>query len=760
MHAGAPRVHWRSRMRSLALLSARAIVVAALSSSLFTLGCGPTTTTVGSPNVPRNEGPVTAKEVPDAEFAAALHRLLKDGTPSPERHAILVGVVRRQLAHAQRRFATGHEASGTASVIGALYLVRPGEGRKEMIDATAERALGAAIDRVSPRGDEGRALGLMKMRSAALDPGSPAKAELDQHLAALTQWMAETRTGGPMRRLGTEERARVARALVDPSDQSLEEAYEAVNAWIAGAIQFNNEYRQGLKRPEREEAVEAQRALSSGGATMASIFLRNGDAGAALQHLDQSNAKHVILPGLMARVRGAAASEGATGARDWLTLAATFGHQDPDEADPETDIEPELLVAGLWGSSIEAYRRDPASFDAGLLVARVLTRFGMPEAAPLVVSEGLAAHASIAAVRAATELLLGAIGDSAEIDDLDAARRTFASGAAILAIADRPEFKGQIDPSPARVRAIMASIEIRSGNLAGARPLLQSALAAEPTTSGYTMLSMVERQAGDTRAALAAVEQALRAPDTRVALLDVAEAHLTAFELFRDGAAADKAKPALDAALAAVLAARQPGGSAASRARAERLLGRILENYGESSRAAQAYERALQLAASDRPTLGAAMLDAIGRALVQKDLAAARGALKKGLDGDASEDDLVYGGLWVQLLERELHAAPDGTTERALRTAGKATWTAKLSAWANGKLSDNDLSIAAQSASQKVEAAFYTAMSGRASGDPAAEPRLRAVATSPVVDLLEVHLARDLLAPRGRVTLPGGVQLP
>ena len=721
-------------MRSLALLSARALVVAALSSSLFTLGCGPTTTTVGDPNVPRSEGPLTAKEVPDADFAAALHRLLKDGTPSQERHGILIGVVRRQLAHAQRRFATGHEVSGTVSVIGALYLVRPGEGRKEMIDATAERALGAAIDRFSPRGDEGRALALMKMRSAALDPASPAKTELDLHLAALTQWMAETRTGGPMRRLGTEERARVARALVDPSDQSLKDAYDAVNAWIAGAIQFNNEYRQGLKRPEREEAVEAQRALSSGGATMASLFLRNGDAGAALENLEKSNAKHVILPGLMARIRGAAASEGGTGARDWLTLAATFGHQDPDEADPETDIDPELLMAGLWGSSIEAYRRDPASFDAGMLVARVLTRFGMPEAAPLVVSEGLAAHTSIATVRAASELLLGAIGDSAGIDDLDAARRTFASGAAILAIADRPEFRGQIDPSPARVRAMMASIEIRSGNLASARPLLQSALAA--------------------------VEQALRAPDNRVALLDVAEAHLTAFELFRDAAVADKAKPALDAALAAVLAARQPGGSAPSRARAERLLGRILESYGESSRAAKAYERALQLAASDRPTLGAAMLDAIGRALVQKDLAGARGALKKGLDGDASEDDLVYGGLWVQLLERELHAAPDGTTERALRTGGKGTWTAKLSAWANGKLSDSDLSTAAQSASQKVEAAFYTAMSGRVSGDPGAEPRLRAVATSPVVDLLEVQLAREILAPRGRMTLPGGVQLP
>src|SRR6185436_15647974 len=133
-------------------------------------------------------------------FAAGLHRLLKDGTPSPERHGLLIGVIRRQLAHAQQRFAAGHEASGTTSVMGAFYLLRPGEGRKEMIDAAGERALAAAIDRVSPRGDEGRALALMRMRSAALDPASPVKAEIDQHLAALTQWMAETRTGGPMRR--------------------------------------------------------------------------------------------------------------------------------------------------------------------------------------------------------------------------------------------------------------------------------------------------------------------------------------------------------------------------------------------------------------------------------------------------------------------------------------------------------------------------------------------------------------------------------
>jgi hypothetical protein len=45
-------------------------------------------------------------------------------------------------------------------------------------------------------------------------------------------------------------------------------------------------------------------------------------------------------------------------------------------------------------------------------------------------------------------------------------------------------------------------------------------------------------------------------------------------------------------------------------------------------------------------------------------------------------------------------------------------------------------------------------------GDPSAEQRLRQVASSPVIDLLEVQLARDLTAPRVRADLPGGVKLP
>ena len=145
---------------------------------------------------------------------------------------------------------------------------------------------------------------------------------------------------------------------------------------------------------------------------------------------------------------------------------------------------------------------------------------------------------------------------------------------------------------------------------------------------------------------------------------------------------------------------------------------------------------------------------------MRRDLPAARAALKRGLDGDVSDEDLVYGGLWVSLLERELKATSDGIVGRALRSGQKRAWTGKLAAWAAGTLSDAGLSTAASSASQRVEAAFYTAMALKVAGDPTAQERLRAVAGAPVIDLLEVQIARDLVAPRMRAPLPGGVQIP
>jgi hypothetical protein len=741
-------------MRALLPWIHRGALLATLASPLGTVGC------IGSqtePATPHGEGAITAAAVPDAQFAASLGRVLRDGKRSPERTGLLVGVVRRQLAHAGYRFTKGHAARATDGVIGALYLVRTGEGRGEMIDAEGEKALGGAVGRLSPRGDEGRAEALLRMRAAALPAGTPARAEVDEHLAALAEWQRDTHSGATMRRLGADERTAVARALIEPSDKSNEAAVRAIASWIEKSIEAQIAFRETGRRPEREDAVEIQRALYSGGATLATLFLRNGDAQGALAALDQTGARRVIKPALYTRIHDAATHDTA---HEWLALAAAFAAREPDDDEPDTDIDPQLVAAGLWGTSLEAFRRDPTSFEAAHLLARSLLRFGLPEGAPVVLAEALGKNASPASVGAAMELLLAALGDAAESDDADAARRTFLAADGLFLLADRADLKGRMEPSAARARFVMAGIEVRAGNLAGARPLLVRATADEPTVSGYTTLAMVDRQAGDLKAALEDVDKAQRAPDARASLVDVADAHFLTYELLRDGGSAPQARAALDAALNAALQARQTRGNAAQRARAERLLGRVLAAYGDGRGSSRAFDRALSLAATDRPSLGAAMLDAVGRALVRRDLPGARAALKRGIEGDVSDEDLAYGGLWVSLLERELKAPSDGTVDRALRAGQRSPWTAKLTLWAAGKLSDADLATAAQSASQRVEAAFYTAMGRRVAGDPSADQKLKAVASAPVLDLLEVQLARDLTAPRVGAELPGGVQIP
>ncbi|XYH94375.1 hypothetical protein ACMHYB_42065 [Sorangium sp. So ce1128] len=732
--------------------------LAALALALSPLACGAS----GSPGAkgpPGAEGRAAVVEVRDADFSASLYTIVRNGKPSPQRTGLLIGVIRRQLAHAAGRFNAGHQDRGIDSVLGALYLVRPGEGRAEMIDPVGERALAGAIERLSPRGDEGRVRALLELRAAALPSGSRARAEVDEHLAALDRWMKDTRTGGPLEQLGMEQRASVARALVDGRPETVQRAAAATAAWIDRAIEFNIEYRQGGKRPERDEAVEAARALESGGASMAALFLRFGDAKGAIEQIDRTSARRVIPPGLYERIKAAASDDDAV---SWQALAAAFAHHETQERDAETGIAQELLDGAVWGTALEAYRRDPLNYDSASLLSQVMIRLGMSEATPLVIGSALGDRPSPGALGAALGLVLSALSEEASNDDFDAARRTYNAAGPLLVLADQAARGGAaLDPSGARVRSLMASLELRAGNLAAALPLLRAATAAEPTINGLTVLAMAERQAGEPQAALEDVRRALGAPDARTSPLEIIQAHLLAFELHREAGTQDRAKESLDAALAAALDARQRARDPGAKARTERLLGRILDGYGDEKGAARAYERAFALVAAEPPQLGATMLDAVGRALVQRDLPAARRALKRGLEANVDEDDLAYGGLWVLLLERSLRVATDGTAGRALEgSTGRTSWTGRLAAWANGRISDADLGKLAQSAAQRVEAQFYTAMARKAAGDAGADERLRAVSKSPVIDLLEVHLAREMLAPELRLDVPRNASLP
>jgi tetratricopeptide (TPR) repeat protein len=425
---------------------------------------------------------------------------------------------------------------------------------------------------------------------------------------------------------------------------------------------------------------------------------------------------------------------------------------------------------------VHKQHRAPSIFTYDVMVKRrgardlrLITELAEPEQA-LFLEQEIERALGIRNVPGALDTVVEALSVEYEGGAVDTARRIFASATALLALADDARYRGQLKTSAAQVRQIMASIELRAGNVAQARPLLVGALQAEPTPWGFTMLGMLERQVGNLQAALSDAERAATVPATSRPLLETVDAKLLAFEILRDEGSVDRARAALEDALTIVLQSRGSGSAQAVNAqmsnaehtvRAEQLLARVLDGFGDRARAARAIERALDVADTNRSVLAPTMLSAIGRALVYKDLLGARAALGVGIKADVEPESLVYGALWLWLLELELHEQTDGKVERVLADAVNGDgWSSKLARWARGVTSDAELRVAAHSYAQRLEAEFYIAMKGRAKGEGDAIDKLKKVATNPLVDELEVKLARDLLAPQLQVKVPEKFQIP
>ncbi|MBI4704518.1 MAG: hypothetical protein HY744_25730 [Deltaproteobacteria bacterium] len=749
------RLRWR--------LAARRRLAPGLAALLLLLllpgaaGCGPGPV---KPKTAEAQGgaELPAVQVSDDELASAVHRLLRDGKQTPERAALLAGAVRRQLAHAAEHFTRGDRERGTDAVTGALYLLRPGEARPDMFDAASTAALAGAIARHSASGDEGRALALLVMQRALVAPGSAQRAEIDAHLDALGRWISETHTGEDMEKLAADKRAVVARALLEPSQAALQAAAQAVGAWIDRAVEYNVQYRDTGAVPPHEEAIEALRALQGGGMEMAALYLRHGRARAAFDALLGTPARQVVRPHFFALVR-AAAGDGTAG--DWRALAGAFASGERSEDGEPLHLDPGLLQAAIWGTAVEAYRRDPTSPAIGQLLAELCADLALPEVAPLLLADALGPRPAAALLSSALGALMDTLSAELDRDAILAARRIFASSRALLELGDRDEYRGRVKPSTAELRQMLAAVELRSGNADGARALMVAALQVEPTVWGYTMLAMIERQVGNAAAALAHALRAAALPAAEVLRLDSAQAKLLAFELLQDQGAHDRAATELDGALELTLGTRRSRLGDSAQVRAEGLLARILDRYGEQGGAARAMERALDIAGRSGRMLGPTLVLALQRDFVQRDLGAARAAVQRGIDAQLDGDDLVYGALWLMLLERQLGEQPDGKVERVLGAAVEGEgWTAALARWARGSLSDAELRAAARSYSQRIEALFYVAMSALAAGLDGAREDLRRVAQSPLIDLVEVHLAREVLGARPRARRPGRFEVP
>lgn len=704
--------------------------------------------------------PLHPVAVSEANFAPSLYRLLLSVKPTPKREDLLVGVVRRQFARSAQRFAAGHPRAGLAALTGALYLVRAGEFRPEMLQG-AGSPLGAGAAEVARVGNAGRSLALYDMLMTLL-PNGAERRTVQAHLAAIAHWQTLNESGGPMQRAGAAEREAVDRSLFDPTQRALDQARDKTIAWLKKALAYDSAELPIRTMQDRDEAIEAYRAIRAGGATLVALYLRHGDPGGALTAIDKADLTRVIPPGIRDRLERAAQDNDPNAWADLYHLYASAVRTEQ----PDTGLDAHLAAAGAWGAALGLYRSGPSSLKRAMPLALLLTHYGMAEAAPIVLSDALGSAPRPNDLSAALALALRAVVSESDIDQHAAAQRTYRAAAPLIALAESRRLRGKVHPSPARMRYVMGALDAQAGDLARALPLLKTAVRDAPSLDALTLVAAIERQQKNDAGALKVLARVVELARAEHAPAEEAQALLSTFSIHRDLKQNDKARQALAAALTAALQARRLARTSAKQSRAERMLARILENYGDTRGARRATQRAYEAARSDPNELTATVLDAARRALTHRDLKEGRDAVQRALDANLSNEDLVYAALWLRLLEHQLHVSGDGLAEQAFDSVENASpWVTKLRSWARGKLTNRQLVAAARSRSQNTEATFYTALSDAASGkQQAALPKLEQVAQSPVIDLIEVGIARDLLAEHQKpvlsLRLPHNVKVP
>ena len=709
---------------------------------------------VQSPASPEGS-PIEQVQVNDDGFAAATVGVLGTDAQSPRRLGLLVGVVQRQLDRATRYFESGHEEMGLAALRGALYLLRAGELRTEML-AGRSLALSHAASAFARLGNEGQADALYSLLVARLPPGAE-RDDAKQHLEALRRWQEDTRSPGSMQARGAAQQAALQQALLDPSSAALERARSETAAWTEQALAFGAEQLPPQNNFEQDEAIEAFRAIRTGPLTFVALFLRQGDARGALAALDDENVARITAPSLRQRVEAAAENDPDA----WAELFRLFESTDDTEENGMT-LDPDLGRAAAWGAAIELYRVEPRSFRAAMPIASLLLAHGMGEAAPLILQQALEGADQTREASWALRFVLEAIRQAESLGDLPAARRVFAQAQPLIALSQRDAYGGRVTPSAARLNFFMGAIEAGAGELARAHPLLEQAVKLEPTADAYRLLASIDRQRREYPSALASLDRVLELTKGTGDAAAQAETNLLRFEVLREMGDNARASESLESALMQGLSARTAAQSTQDQAVAERVLGRVLERYDAREAARRAAKRAYEASRNDIRQMTETVLDTSRRALTIGDLRGARDSVRRAVSADLADEDTVYAALWLKLLEQRLAVASDGSAEEALAAIDTSNgWVAKLAAWGRGKLTSQDLLGQAGTRVEQIEAMFYTAMAGPA--DDKSLEKLREVARSEAIQLVEVTIARDLLASRQKLPtpkLPANVQLP
>ncbi len=699
---------------------------------------------------------VIPERVQTERFGEILAQALRDHRADLPARRRWAGLVQRQLGNAERWLDLGQPRAALAAVRGALLLVKSDTVSPGMW-AGRGRVLLFAAEETARVGDEGATQGTYELVLES-QPEESVVAEIREHLRNIAEFAASAPKVGPIETLGRRQRVAVRHALFRPSIETRGQALADTRRWIESSLAVDLVGRVPESSEEREEAVAAYRARQFGMATLVGLYLRDGDPVGALRALQASNSSELVPDPLRERLRQAAIEDQPSA---WLELfrlyqSATRTHQ------PEISIDEELARAAAFGAAIELLQSAPGSLAGAGAMAILLTEYAMPQAVVPLLEKPLLESTEPGDVAWALGIVNRAVLASSQLGEFETSRSIAADVEPLLEkLSSRRESK-DLASAMARVAGSLAETEQGGGDLARARRAYLRSLALHPDPEGYLALARVERQRNDCEAARDALLRCDEANRTARNLTVEIERRILGYELEEACADLPRAEAELGDALRAAAAARRALPPGAERARSERLLGRILELYGDDQGAERAFSRSLTDAGGDAREAGATLLELSRSALSRRNLARGRRALEEIVSVRMESEVQLYAALWLHLLERAEGVVSDGTVEEAVaRLDGLSTWNEALRRWLLGQLSLEELEREAQTPLEKIEAKFY-----RAVGAPATENReqrrrlLTEVRDSSGVLLIEVTMARDALRDSSPPRRPVDVSLP
>lgn len=703
------------------------------------------------PSVPVADGaeaPVIAGE----RFAQAAQQALATADRGQAAKLRLAGVVRHQLDRARELFAHGHEKAAEDVLTGALLLLQNDDAVVPALRGQSEALLEGA-HHAARIGDSGRAEALYR-RAREFDARPTIQADIDEHLEAIRQFgLADTNS--PLKALGEKARHDLSFSLIEPSAIPFANAEEAVVAWIQAAVsRVSSGEEQSLDDEDREEAMETYRAIRTGAPALMALSLRHASPGRVVATLKENDLARALPEDIRRLLVDA---EKRNSPRAWLSLFQLLDEARRRADEPQA-LPPYAADAGALWAAIGLYRSGSPDYEHVMPLAMLLAEFGMPEVSARVLAQAANSETSAEAIAWSVSLVMRSMLELGETDQIAAARRAFAEARPLLVF---------LEASPATARGsgaphdVMAALEIRAGFPDRALVLLQAATKKRAPTETWLRLAEVARQQGRVDIARSALDEVTeRSQKSGDLLLEARAAELT-YEIESDQNEALRAATALEVSLRRTLTAQQMKLAELPEATTYRLLGRILERYGRLRESRACFERALEASRASAEELSTTLTEMARSALTSGDLRLARRATEAAQQFNLPSQDLIYITLWQTLLEQRLAQKHDPLPGRLLTEATDAEgWAATLRQFALGQLDVDALSSAARTLPERAEAKFYRALS-LAPGAQAAE--LEQVAHGPAIDLVEVRIARDLLAKasgRPSPQFPSDVELP